>query len=154
VVGLANRSAALRTMKAGLVISPSAMSIRAAGRSEHRAEGVRAAIWLRGQSAPVDSTSQNGQPVTLPPRGYLSVDAANSSKGRWPTACPPTGRGHDALIDHIRTTDEALQVTRVGTALSLNPRRRLKCVQPPTLRTPRVFRAQAMLTWRQATVAA
>ena len=31
-----------------------------------------------------------------------------------------------------RTTYEALQVARVGTALSLNPRRRLQRVQPPT----------------------
>ena len=69
-----------------------------------------------------------------------------------------TGQRIPSAIATTRTTDEALQVPRVGTALSLNPRRRLQCVQRPTpsisRRTLRSFRAQAMLTWRHATVAA
>ena len=42
--------------------------------------------------------------------------------------------GQRIRISHAttRTTDEALQVTGVGTALSLNPCRRLQCVQCPT----------------------
>ena len=42
------------------------------------------------------------------------------------------GREFPSAIATTRTTDEALQVTRVGTALSLNPRHRLQCVQCPT----------------------
>ena len=67
--------------------------------------------------------------------------------------------GQRIPISHCdtRTTNEALQVTRIGTALSLNPRRRLQCVNIQrhltSRRTLRV-RDQAMLTWRQAAVAA
>ena len=42
------------------------------------------------------------------------------------------GREFPSAIATTRTTDEALQVPRFSTALSLNPRRRLQCVQRPT----------------------
>ena len=42
------------------------------------------------------------------------------------------GREFPSAIATARTTDEALQVPRIGTALSLNPRRRLQCVQRST----------------------
>jgi len=48
-----------------------------------------------------------------------------------------TGRWKNNRAEHShqplrQRENEALQVTRIGTALSLNPRRRLQCVQHPT----------------------
>jgi IS1 family transposase len=54
--------------------------------------------------------------------------ARRHDTGRW----KKPGREFPSAFATTRTTDEALQVTRVGTALSLNPRRRLQCVQCPT----------------------
>jgi transposase-like protein len=55
--------------------------------------------------------------------------ARRQDTGRWKNNRAENSPSAPATT---RTTDEALQVTRVGTALSLNPRRRLQCVQRPT----------------------
>ena len=68
------------------------------------------------------------------------------------------GREFPSAIATTRTTDEALQVPRVGTALSLNPRRHLQCVQPPTPSdlppNPALISRSGYADMRHATVAA
>ena len=54
--------------------------------------------------------------------------ARRHDTGRWKNN--RADNSHQPLRQRERL-DEALQVTRVGTALSLNPRRRLQCVQRP-----------------------
>jgi hypothetical protein len=53
--------------------------------------------------------------------------ARRHGTGRW-----KNNRAENSHQSLRRTTYEALQITWIGTALSLNPRRRLQCVQPPT----------------------
>jgi transposase-like protein len=54
--------------------------------------------------------------------------ARRHDTGRW----KKPGREFSSAIAITRTTYEALQITWIGTALSLDPRHRLQCVQPPT----------------------
>jgi transposase-like protein len=82
----------------------------------------------------------------LKKQGVTPVTIVTDKLGSYSSALRELGvaRRHDtarwknnraeipSAIATTRTTNEALQVTRIGTALSLNPRRRLQCVQHST----------------------